>query len=295
MSLDVLNYTLLARNTFPTLVPSIGPILDSAIMVDDDATAKTISVPYYAARTGSEFTQASNGYTANDADAGSVDIVVTEIYDEFGINALRFAQSGHRIIEGMMPVMGAAVAKKMFSKMNDLVTAAAYTNTAITSTAANWDADDMADAATGLSNANASEIGRYAIFTPDYYGALSKDSQIQSAYAFGDDSVIKRNEIISVHGFSVHKATAIAASGDVANLKGWLASKEAFAVAMRPSIDTHDVPAYARVGSFTDPATKITMSVRVWDDMNGKIMVRVATGFGIARGQTAALTILKSA
>ncbi|MBK9580332.1 MAG: hypothetical protein IPO40_24975 [Fibrobacteres bacterium] len=71
-----------------------------------------------------------------------------------------------------LPIIGRAIGKKMFSMQNALVTAAAFTNTAITSTAANWDADDMADAATGLSVAKASKIGRYAVFDPTYWRAL---------------------------------------------------------------------------------------------------------------------------
>ena len=154
----------------------------------------------------------------------------------------------------------------------------------------------MADAATGLSVAKASKIGRYAVFDPTYYGALSKDSQIQSAYAFGDDGVIKRNQIMNVHGFRLHEVSDVAASGDVAALEGWLAAPDAFAVAFAPSaVSTPWAPTYAQIGSYTEPGLGITMTTRIWDGNDGNIYIGGFVGFGISRGQVAALTLLKSA
>lgn len=296
MAITTLNMTEVSRDIFPALVSTIGPVLDSTVRVTKDPAAKTVSVNVFAEQTGREFTQSDASWTTDAASTTAIDVAMTEIYHIMKMNHLSAGQTPVDLVGSYLPIIGRAIGNKMFAMQNALVTTAAYTNTATTSTAANFDADDVADLATSLSAAKASKIGRYAVFEPAYYGALSKDSQIQSAYAFGDDSVIKRNEIMSVHGFRLHEVSAVAASGDVASLEGWFAAPEAFAVAFAPSaVSTQWAPTYAQVGSFTEATTGITMTTRIWDGNDGNVYIGGFVGFGIARGQTAALTILKSA
>lgn len=294
MALD-LNMTAISRDVFPSLIPSIGPVLDSAIKVETNPAAKTVTVNVFDDVAGREYTQGTASYTEDAVNNTGISVTLTEIYSIRKINKLAFIQTPMDVIAGLLPKIGEGIAKKMFAMQNALVTAAAYTNTALTSTAANFDADDMADLATGLDTANVPDAGRMAVLLPTYVGALSKDNAIQAAYAFGDDSVIKRNQVMQVHGFSVHKASAIVASGDVPNLTGWVAGKEAFAVGFRPSMESADVPTYAAIGSFTDPKTGITITTKIWDGNDGNYRIGGFVGFGISRGQTAALTIIKSA
>lgn len=296
MAITSLNMTDVSRRTFPGLLTEIGPILDCMVRVTKDPSAKTVSVNTFGEVSGREFTQSDASWTTDAASSTAIDVTMTELYHVMKMNHLSAGQTPADLVGEYLPVIGRALGKKMFAMMNALVTAAAYTNTAITSTAANWDADDMADAATGLSVAKASKVGRYAIFDPNYYGALSKDAAIQQAYAFGDDGVIKRNVIPSVHGFRLHEVSDVAASGDVANLEGWLAAPEAFAVAFSPSaVSTPWAPTYAQVGSYTEPGVGITMTTRIWDGNDGNVYIGGFIGFGISRGQVGALTILKSA
>lgn len=217
MALD-LNMTAISQEVFPSLVASIGPVLDSAIKVSDDPAAKTVTVNIFDDVVGNEFKQDTASYTETAVNNTGISVTMTEVYMIRKINKLAFIQTPMDVIKGLLPKIGVGIAKKMFAMQNALVTAAAYTNTALTSTAANFDADDVADLATGLDTANVPEMGRSLVVLPSYVGALSKDNTIQAAYSFGDDGVIKRNLIPSVHGFSVHKASSIVASGDVANL-----------------------------------------------------------------------------
>ena len=296
MAITTLNMTEVSRGVFPALVSTIGPVLDSTVRVEKDPAAKTVSVNVFAEQTGREFTQSDAGWTTDAASIIVIDVTMTEVYHIMKMNRLSAGQTPVDIVGEYLPIIGRAIGNKMFAMQNALVTAAAFTNTATTSTAANFDADDVADLATGLSTAKASKIGRYAVFEPAYYGALSKDSAIQSAYAFGDDGVIKRNEIPNVHGFRLHEVSAVAASADVASLEGWFAAPEAFAVAFAPSaVSTPWAPTYAQIGTFREATTGITMTTRIWDGNDGNVYIGGFVGFGISRGQTAALTILKSA
>ena len=296
MALDI-NMTEVSRGVFPALVSSVGPILDCARMVSKDPTAKTVDVFRFTEATGREFTQADASHTADSANNTKTTVTVTEIYHLMKMNQLQAGQTPIDLVQSYLPIIGSAIGNKMFSKMNALVTAAAYTNTAMISTAANFDADDLADAARDLSIAKAPKIGRFAVLSPSYTGALSKDNAIQAAYAFGDDSVIKENNIARVHGFRIHEVTDVAASGDVAGLEGWFASPDAFACAFTPghAAATSWAPSVALRGSFTDANTGITLATKIWDDDLGNIYIGGYVGFGIAVGNAGSLQILKSA
>ena len=294
MAITTLNMTEVSRDVFPALISEIGPILSSSFRVENNPFAKTTSVNVFGDRTGAEFTQSTGSYTATAASTTAIDVTFTEVYDYLTMNKMSFLQSPVDVVRGVLPTMGNAIANKMFAMQNALVTTA-FTNTKITSTAANWDADDMADAATTLSTTKTNKTGRYAVIEPAYYGALSKDNAIQSAYAFGDDGVIKRNIIQNVHGFALNMVPAIADSGDVANLVGWVAGPEAFAVGFRPSFESTQVPTYADVGSYTDPNFGITITTKIWDGLDGNYHIWAGIGFGISRGRLTALTPIVSA
>lgn len=296
MALD-LNMTALSMEVFPTLVATAGPILECARAVSKDPSARTLDVPVFTAVTAREFVQGDSGHTADAANNTKVSVTTTDIYHIMKMNQLQAGQTPVDLVRGYLPIIGSAIGLKLLDKMNALVMAATYTNAAMTSTAVNFDADDLADAARDLSIAKAPKAGRYAMLTPAYTGALSKDNAIQAAYAFGDDGVIKRNEIPMVHGFRIHEVTDIAASGDVAALEGWFASPDAFAVAFSPAANelTAWAPSVAARGSYTDPSTGITISTKIWDDNMGNIYIGGYMGFGIARGNVGSLQILKSA
>jgi len=296
MAITTLNMTEVSRDVFPALVSTIGPVLDATVRVTKDPAAKTVSVNVFAEQTGREYTQGDGSWTTDSASTTAIDVTMTQVYHIMKMNQLSAGQTPVDLVAEYLPVIGRAIGNKMFAMQNALVTAAAFTNVQAAITVANFDADDVADFATGLSVAKASEFGRYGVFEPTYYGALSKDNAIQAAYAFGSDSVITRNEIPSVHGFRLHKASSIAASSDVAALEGWFAAPEAFAVAFAPSaVSTPWAPTYAQIGTFTEATTGITMTTRIWDGNDGNVYIGGFVGFGISRGQTAALTILKSA
>jgi hypothetical protein len=296
MALD-LNMTAMSMDVFPTLVATAGPILECARAVSKDPSVRTLEVPVFTAVTAREYTQGDASHVTDAANNTKISVTTNELYHVMKMNQLQAGQTPVDLVRGYLPIIGSALGLKMLEKMNLLVTAAAYTNTAITSTAANFDADDMADAARDLSIAKAPKVGRYAMLSPAYTGALSKDNAIQAAYAFGDDGVIKRNEIPVVHGFRVHEVTDIVASGDVAALEGWFASPDAFAVAFSPAASalTGWAPTVAARGSYTDPSTGITIATKVWDDNLGNIYIGGYVGFGIARGNVGSLQILKSA
>ena len=170
MAITSLNMTAVSRDIFPSLAASFGPVLDSTVRVINDPMAKSVDVNIFAERTGAEFTQATANYTATAASTSAVTVTFTEVYDYLTMNKLSFNQTPVDVIQSVLPSMGRAIGGKMFAMQNALVLAATFTNTATTSTAANFDADDVADLATSLSTAKASKIGRYAVIPPTTTG-----------------------------------------------------------------------------------------------------------------------------
>lgn len=295
MALD-LNMTEVSRDVFPQMVATGAPVLECARAVIKDPYARTTDVLVPTAVTGRKYTQSDNGHATDSAHNTRISVDLIELYVVLEMNQLQAGQTPVDVVGMYTPMVGAALGLKMFEEMNALVTAGFYTNAALTSTAANFDSADLATSARVLSLANAPKAGRFAVLDPNYTEYLMRDTAVSAAYAFGDDSVIKENNVERVRGFRIHEVTNVAASSDVAALEGWMASPSAFAVAFSPKcVETPWAPSSAARGSFTDRNTGITISTKVWDNDLGKVFIGGYMGFGIARGLAGALQILKSA
>ena len=142
MAITSLNMTEVSRRTLPGLVSEIGPILDTTVRVIKDPSAKTVSVNTFAEVSAREFTQSDASWTTDAASSTAISVTMTELYHVMKMNHLSAGQTPVDLVGEYLPIIGRAIGKKMFAMQNALVLAATFTNTAITSTAANWDADD---------------------------------------------------------------------------------------------------------------------------------------------------------
>ena len=294
MSLD-LNMTEVSRDVFPQMVAIGAPVLECARTVSKDPYAKTTEVLVPTAVTARKYTQSDNGHTTDSAHNTRISVDMIELYSVLEMNQLQAGQTPVDVVGMYTPLLGAALGLKMFEEMNALVTAGFYTNAPLVSTAANFDSVDLATSSRVLSVAKAPKEGRFAVLDPNYTEYLKRDTAVSAAYAFGDDSVIKENNVERVRGFRIHEVTDVAASSDVASLEGWMAAPSAFAVAFSPKcVETPWAPSFAARGSFTDRNTGITVTTKVWDNNLGKVFIGAYIGFGIARGLPGALQILRS-
>lgn len=152
-----------------------------------------------------------------------------------------------------------AVLKGFIDDLLALVTAANFSQST-TITAANFDADDLADIAATLTGVFVPEDSRFAILKPAYFGSLGKDASLQSATNYGSNSVIKDNLIPRVHGFDIHEYASIPANGEA--LEGILGNAQGLLIAARvPAVPT-DFP--GSIETVTDPATGLTLQFREW-------------------------------
>jgi hypothetical protein len=172
------------------------------------------------------------------------------------------------------------VASQAFTKLNAVVTATNFT-TSSTITAANFDADDLADLATTLkSTLKAQDEGRVAILAPSYFGNLSKDGDISAAYASGTTSVIIDNVIAKVRGFGIHQVDSIAAGAK--SLGSWVSDTQALVVVARMP-DTILGGDVINVETIVDEASGLPLQL-VERYSNGNWSVTASILFGVAKG-----------
>lgn len=184
---------------------------------------------------------------------------------------------------------------KIFTTVFALVTNANYSNNSVI-TAANFDADDMADLGAALSTLKVPKTRRAAILNPDYCASLAKDSVVEDASAFGDNMAIREGRVPRVRGFNTYEFTNIPNNSE--NLEGFVAHPSAIALAARTVVDPTEIDGNAplAVENRVDPASGLPLQFRTWyDPDNGKLKISMGTLWGVSKGQGNSLRRILSA
>lgn len=163
----------------------------------------------------------------------------------------------------------------------------------VVSTAANTDADDIADYASTLSTAKCPTTGRSLILSSAYYANLAKDNAIQAAYAYGGSEAIRENQVPRVHGFDVFEYTGTIPTNSE-NLGSIALHKSALLIASRRVVPPQAGTWYGNVQSATDPDSGLTVDVRTHYDGTNQVL-QTSLLYGVAVGHGAALVRIKTA
>lgn len=159
----------------------------------------------------------------------------------------------------------------------------------VTKTAAQFDADVVADMAQTLSDANS--IGsRILVVEPSHYTSLVKDNAIQAAYAYGSASAIQDNRVSRVHGFDVFDYSDV--PGNSESLVGFGCTPDALLVAARTVAVPDNFP--GQVVNTIEPVSGVPIQWRYWYNPDaasqpGAHMFSVGMFYGVAAGNTAPL------
>ena len=191
----------------------------------------------------------------------------------------------------MVPALE-SVLKAAMADLLALATAANFTTTPRTITAANFDADDVVDLQTDLDGINAPTSDRALIIKPTYRGSLVKDNPIQDAAAYGGVEAIREGRVPRVSGFSPITYNNIPANGE--SLEGVALHASALIIAARPQVVPNNFP--GQVVNTSDPLTGLPLQFRYWYDANNKKeMLSVEALYGVAVGNGTAAVRIKSA
>lgn len=228
----------------------------------------------------------SSGFTASDVTSTPYKI---DLDKELG-KSIAFSQKEmstmtlERLERTFLPHVIHSVGKGVIQEVLKLVLAATFTNSPTSSTAANFDADDVADIATALNNLNVGDE-RFGILMPDYYGAVAKDAVVEDLGASGSDEALREHKVSRLRGFDLHMFNGFPATvtGGTEKLRGIFGAKEALLIAARtPFMPDQDV---VEVENVIEPVTGFPMQFqKFYVAKERKFYLAVATLFGVKVG-----------
>lgn len=188
---------------------------------------------------------------------------------------------------------GAKLAEDVLCDILSCVTAANFGAAAITTTAANFDTDDVIDLSTACTDANWPDAPRGLILDGSYVGNIQKSLVSNGGAAtFGFSPL---GNLPNLMGFSFASFNGIPGNGE--NLKGFAVYPSAIMVALSPVPPTEEVRAQlSSYTTLTDPDTGLTLEYRSWGDPDGDVSKAVIEcNYGYAKGEAAAIKRIVSA
>ena len=228
------------------------------------------------------------GYAAIDATSTAVPVTFTVNNNvSIGIDDVDNAFAGGPTMfrDTFVEPMVEGLSQPIWDAIWALVLAANYDGST-TVTAANFDADTLADASAALSADKCPRQNRSALLTPDYYAGVGKTSVVSDASAYGSTDPIRELVIPRVRGFAMYEVSAIPDNSE--NLGSVVLHQSAMAAAARVPL-TPNQPG-GSVSNVVDPVSMIPMQFRAWYDWTlGLHMFSVANLFGVSVAQGDAL------
>jgi len=229
----------------------------------------------------------SNGYTASDVTSTEIEIALSNFkgfsmaFTEFEISKAKSATILERVFT--RPAID-ATAKAVADDLLALVTPANFPTKQVR-TAANFDSDDLADAAATMTTNKVPRGLRSCMLNPQYTSSLSKDGAIGVASAFGNPLPIQENIISTVHGFGISEYQGIPTAN---NLQGFYAHPSALCIAARQIAR----PTYggAEILDVIEPRTGLPIQFRkFFSPREGKFYITCGILYGVAKGLTNSL------
>lgn len=152
-------------------------------------------------------------------------------------------------------------------------------------TQANFDSDDLADAAATLTNNKAPRGLRNLMIGPGYASSLAKDSAIMDASGYGTAGPLQDGELGAVHGFGIAEYQGIPSTN---NLEGFYCHPSALCIAARQI----GKPLYGNVEVIDsiEPRTGLPIQCRkFYHPTQGKYYLTVGILYGVQVGNQDAL------
>jgi hypothetical protein len=177
-----------------------------------------------------------------------------------------------------------ATARGVADSLLGLITPAAFSASQVV-TAANYDSDNLADAASTLTTNKCPRSLRTVMLNPSYTASLSKDGAIIDASAYGTAQPIQQGELSTIHGFGVAEYQDIPTGN---NLQGFYCHPSALCIAARQV----SRPTYGNVEVIDniEPRTGLPFQTRkFYRPTEGKWYLTVGILYGCSVGNQNAL------
>lgn len=283
MALNGVFLAQIAQASLPHLTNAFAPLRGITTDFSTDVAAAGQSVTTRFATVPSVVDVTSEGYTpvAGDTTARTINLSSHQGVT-LGFTDIEVLQSSINFERLFLAPMIQALGAKVFGDLWNLVTAANFTETAYSSTAANFDRQDVIDLATQLtSSAKAPKFGRAILLNPAYYGAVLKT--FISAEIPGITDFKANNTVPRVSGFDIYESDLCDANGE--NLAGFAMHSSALIMAARrvnPEAALQDSIEIAEV-VVPDLGLPVTFR-RFYSRESGKTCISASIIYGVAKG-----------
>ena len=230
--------------------------------------------------------------TAQDLSAGfdstGVETVATTItlnqYPGFvyGFSDLERSKSSINLNELFIQPAMQAVGTSMFGSLWNLVTATNFDATPLTSTAANFDRNDLADLRAQLNVQGAPQQGRAVVLSPAYFASLLKSLNTAEFPGF----IREKGEgfIPRVAGFDVYESTLADTNSEY--LQGFAFHKSALLMAARSVNADGAVQTGTEIADVVIPGLNLPVQMRrAYDNRLGQLWYSFGVLFGIQKGR----------
>ena len=236
----------------------------------------------------------SNGYTASDVTSTAKTITLNKFKGySMAFTDMEVSKSGN--FDWLSSVfLGPALEVTLDAVMDDLLALVLNANYSANEviTAANFDADEVADLAADLTTAKVPKSERALVLPPSYYASVQKDAIVQDASSYGAASAVQENAAMRVHGFNLYEYTGIPTNSE--NLAAIALHPSALLLAARTPAAPAD--GNVEVQDIVDPSTGLPIQLRTfYDNVAGKHYLTMGVLYGVAVGNGAALKRIKSA
>ena len=184
------------------------------------------------------------------------------------------------------------IAEDILGSLFALVTNSNYSTAGLISTAANFDADDVADLRVVCDDAGWPSDEGTMVLNSSMYGALVKDNAIQD-YSASQSDALRTGTLPNLSGFTVIKASTLPSNSE--NLAGFVALPDAMAIAMR-GVDTQDRSQFLSYQVLQDDSVGAVMTYSaIWTPTYRRVEHVFEALYGVAKAQAASLKRITTA
>ena len=184
------------------------------------------------------------------------------------------------------------IAEDILDTLFALVTNANYSTAGLVTTAANFDADDVADLRVVADDAGWPQGEGTLMLNSTFYGALVKDNAIQDFSASQSDA-LRSGTLPSLSGFTVIKAPTLPTNSE--NLAGFICMPDAAAIAMR-GVDTQARDKFESYQILQDDTTGAVLTYSaLWTQTYRRVEHVFEALYGVKKAQAASLKRITTA
>jgi len=272
-----------SQTSLPYLTNAFAPLAGITLDFSSDVASAGQSVTTRFATVPSVVDVTSVGYApvAGDTTARTITLDQHQAVT-LGFTDIEVLQSSINFERLFLAPMVQALGAKVFGDLWNLVTAANFATTPLSSSAANFDRSDVIDLGVTLTQTlKAPKMGRAVLMNPAYYGAISKtfiSAEIPGITPFKAEGTVPR-----VSGFDIYESDLCDVNGEA--LAGFAMHSSALIMAARRVNPEAALQDSIEIAEVVVPGLGLPVSFRrFYSRESGKTCVSVSCIYGVAKG-----------